>query len=138
MRQLILALTLVLAAGSAHAFEDAMTIQVTGQLTLRLQQEADPQVRLQLLEKYKEFLFERLNTVELPEDLTSLPDNSPIIEEFRSLTEYDNYINLIRIKTLNERNCQLAKMRIENSTSREGGVVPEAVEALKVLNALCK
>lgn len=137
MRKLILTLSLVLAASQSLAFEDALTYQATTEVITRMQQEAEMPARLALLNSYKDFLYNRLNTIELP-DLDSTPDTDPRLEEYRSLTEFDGYVNLITMRQVTAQTCATTKTRIERSTSREGGVVPEAVEALRVLSALCK
>lgn len=137
MRQLLMILIVSLAANSVFAFQDAPTHQVTAQLLERMEKTDNKVQRLRDLEKYKDWIYQRLNSIELPENFISLPDNSPILEEYRSLTEYDNYINLIRMKTVTEKDCAKTAKRIEGSTSREGGLVPEASDALRVLTALC-
>lgn len=137
MRQLILSFFLILAAAPALAFEDTLTYQATAEVITRMQQEAEMPARLALLNSYKDFLYNRLNTIEIP-DLETTPDTDPRLEEYRSLTEFDGYINLISMRQVTAQTCASAKTRIERSTSREGGVVPEAVEALRVLSVLCK
>lgn len=138
MRQFLIALSLLVATTSASAFHDSATITVTEKLMLHIEKMEDSQLRLKALEKYKDFLFERLNSIELPDNFMALSNDNPVIEEYRSLTEFDNYINLIRMKEVTAKDCQRTKMRIEASTSREGGMVPEAEVALKVLSALCR
>ncbi|WP_253696375.1 hypothetical protein [Bdellovibrio bacteriovorus] len=135
MRKLILMVCL-LASQSSLAFTDSLTLQTADNLIAHLQRQDNVVARLQYLETYKQFLFDRLNTIEIP-DLATTPDDHPALEEYRSLTEYDNYVNLIRMKDINASTCQRTRTRIENSTSRDGGLVPEAVEAMKILNALC-
>ncbi|WP_374033855.1 hypothetical protein ACES2I_14555 [Bdellovibrio bacteriovorus] len=136
MRKLVMILAFVLAGNSAMAFQDLQTYRATDELINAMQLEGDTSVRLRQLESYKDFLYTRLNTIELP-DIETTPDNDPRLEEYRSLTEFDNYVALIRMRQVSAKSCNATKVHIENSTSRDGGVVPEAVEALKILSALC-
>lgn len=136
MRKLIMIVTMILMSSSAWAFQDFETYQATDKLIERMQVETNLQRRLRIMDAYKNFLYQRLNTIEIP-DLTETPDNDPRLEEYRSLTEFDNYVNLIRMRQVDAKTCTSTKMHIERSTSRDGGVVPEAVEALKILTALC-
>lgn len=136
MRKLVMILAFVLAGNSAMAFQDLQTYRATDELINAMQLEGDTTVRLRHLESYKDFLYSRLNTIELP-DIETTPDTDPRLEEYRSLTEFDNYVALIRMRQVSAKSCNSTKVHIENSTSRDGGVVPEAVEALKILSALC-
>ncbi|MGE9743373.1 hypothetical protein [Bdellovibrio bacteriovorus] len=136
MRKLVMILAFVLAGNSAMAFQDLQTYRATDELINAMQLEGDTSVRLRQLESYKDFLYSRLNTIELP-DIDTTPDTDPRLEEYRSLTEFDNYVALIRMRQVSAKSCNATKVHIENSTSRDGGVVPEAVEALKILSALC-
>ncbi|AHZ83467.1 hypothetical protein predicted by Glimmer/Critica [Bdellovibrio bacteriovorus HD100] len=129
-------LAFVLAGNSAMAFQDLQTYRATDELINAMQLEGDTSVRLRQLESYKDFLYSRLNTIELP-DIDTTPETDPRLEEYRSLTEFDNYVALIRMRQVSAKSCNATKVHIENSTSRDGGVVPEAVEALKILSALC-
>lgn len=135
MRQLVITLALVLSGFNASAFQDPETVQAAENLVSNMQQDSRED-RLSRLESFKEFLYTRLNTIEIP-DLNTTSDFDPRIEEYRSLTEFDNYVNLITMRQVTSKACVSTKMHIENSTSPEGGVVPEAVEALKILSALC-
>ncbi|BEV69437.1 hypothetical protein AB1A81_14135 [Bdellovibrio bacteriovorus] len=136
MRKLVMILAFVLAGNSAMAFQDLQTYRATDELINAMQLEGDTSVRLRQLESYKDFLYSRLNTIELP-DIDTTPETDPRLEEYRSLTEFDNYVALIRMRQVSAKSCNATKVHIENSTSRDGGVVPEAVEALKILSALC-
>ncbi|MNT12919.1 hypothetical protein D3C72_1478670 [compost metagenome] len=88
----------------------------------------------------------------MPEDALSLSDNDPRIEEYSSLTEFSGYLNLIGPSKLVRHNspkfdpakaiealkttCRSARGEIVSNT--QGAEVPEAIEALKILNSLCK
>lgn len=136
MRKLMMILTFLLSSNSALAFQDHLTFRAMDELTQTLQAERDGNMRLRHLESFKDFLYNRLNTIELP-DIETTPDNDPRLEEYRSLTEFDSYVSLIRMRQISAKSCNSTKVHIEGTTSRDGGVVPEAVEALKVLSALC-
>ncbi len=137
MRKLILSLTVFMAAIQSLAFDDNLTLQATNEVITRMQQEDDMSRRLALLNTYKDFLYNRLNTIEIP-DLDSTPDTDPRLDEYRSLTEFDGYVNLINMRQVTNQSCVRTKTHIERSTSRDGGLVPEAVEALRILSALCR
>ncbi|KHD88255.1 MAG: hypothetical protein OM95_09965 [Bdellovibrio sp. ArHS] len=127
----------LLTSQSVLAFTDSITVQAADNLIVHLQRQENPALRLRDLETFKQFLFQRLNTIEIP-DVATTPEDDPAFEEYRSLTEYDNYINLIYMKDITSTSCGRMKIRITNATSREGEiVVPEAAEAMKVLAALC-
>lgn len=136
MRQFLIYLSIILSAVSASAFQDPITLRASEELIEQMAQEMSPGRRLRQLEEFKDFLYNRLNTIELP-DIATTPDEDPRLEEYRSLTEYDGYVNLIRMRDITAKNCMSTKVRIEKSTSRDGVLVPEASAALKILLALC-
>ena len=137
MRQLTVAFLSLLLSTQAFAFRDQLTVQRISQLKQTLEAEA-PQNRLAHLEAFKDFMYKRLNTVELPEDILNTPDDDPRIEEYRSLTEFSGYVNLISGKTISAASCRSSRQDIVNTANTQGAEASEAVEALKILNSLCK
>ena len=137
MRQLTIAFLSLFLSVQAFAFRDATTVSRVEQLKQRLEAEA-PQNRLVHLEKFKDFMYKRLNTIEMPEDILNTPDEDPRLEEFRSLTEFSGYVNLIAPKSVSATGCRSAHQDIVNTANTQGSEASEAVEALKILNSLCK
>jgi hypothetical protein len=137
MRQLTVAFLSVIFSVQAFAFHDVTTLSRIEQLKQRLETEA-PQNRLAQLEAFKDFMYRRLNTMPMPEDILNTPDDDPRIEEFRSLTEFSGYVNLIAPKAVTGASCRAARNDIVNSANTQGAEATEAVEALKILNSLCK
>ncbi len=89
------------------AFKDEVTLTATSKLIQNFKVQTSPRARLWSLHSYKDFLFHRLNTIEIP-NLESADLNDPQLEEYSSLTEYDTYIELINIKELNPKSCASA------------------------------
>ncbi len=139
MRQLTVALLSLLLGAQAFAFNDRVTVARVEQLKQTLEAEA-PQNRLAHLESFKDFLYNRLNSIELPEDILNTPDNDPRIEEYRSLTEFSGYVNLISAKQLSKASCGNINRDIINTANTQGSEsqASEALAALKILNSLCK
>lgn len=143
MRQLTAAILSSLVSlfigAQAFAFSDRVTVVRVEQLKQTLEAEA-PQNRLAHLEGFKDFLFNRLNTIEMPEDILNTPDSDPRMEEFRSLTEFSGYVNLISAKQLSKASCGGIHRDIINTAQTQGteSQASEALAALKILSSLCK
>ena len=120
----------------AGAFQDRLTVTAVSQLKQGLESEPR-QNRLMRLEAFKDFMFKRLNTI-LPEDVLNIPDEDPRIEEYRSLTEFSGYVNMISPKELSSLTCRGTHRDLINAASTQGSEGTEAVEALKILTSLCK
>jgi hypothetical protein len=113
-------------------------------------EEQAPQYRLATLEEFKNILYDRLNSIPMPEDISKVPDNDPRIEEFRSLNEFSGYLNLMTPKTLSAASCRSARKDLVNSVDTQGAelseetvasddsVPSEAIQAMKILKSLCK
>ena len=137
MRQLTVAFLSVIFSVQALAFTDLTTVNRINQLKQRLEAEA-PQNRLVHLESFKDFLYKRLNTIEMPEDILNTPDTDPRMEEFRSLNEFNGYLNLISPKSVTVGSCRSIHQDIVNTVNTQGAEASEAVEAIKILSSLCK
>lgn len=137
MRQLLIILSLFFSCANVYSFQDPITASATNSLITKFQAEGSTIQRLQLLEQYKNFLFKRLNTISFP-NLKDTEDSDPQLEEYRSLTEFDGYINLIEMDEITEKNCQNTITHIENAGRTENELAPEATKALGVLTALCQ
>lgn len=142
MRQLMVALLSLLISYQAVAFKDPAV--VNGIIKLKQNLETQPREnRLVYLEKFKNALYKRLNTIPLPENILQTPANDPRMEEFRSLNEFSGYVNLISPKSLDRASCQSAQQSIvsaaktQDETAGETDTM-EADEAAKILEALCK
>lgn len=136
MRQLIMFIASVLFVNSASAFQDLQTKSMAATVESRMLRTTNTQERLLLLSQYKDFLFQRLNSIELPafEDLRY---GDPLLEEYRSLTEYEGYISLIDLKDVTAKECYRNKVRMQNSAGKTTILPVEARDALKILEALC-
>lgn len=154
MRQLTVAFLSFIFSIQAFAFNDTTTVDRINLLKQRLETDA-LEHRLEHLGIFKDFLYQRLNSDDLmPEDALSLSDNDPRIEEYRSLTEFSGYLNLIGPARVVRRNspkfdsakslealkttCRSARQDIVNAVNTQGAEASEAVEALKIVNSLCK
>lgn len=136
MRQLILFIVSTMFLTSAFAFQDVQTQKMAIHVQMKIRQTSDSDERMLLLAQYRDFLFQRLNSIPLPE-FEDLRYDDPALENYRSLTEYEGYISLINLKNINSRECHRNKVRLQNSAGRTPVQPLEAEEALKILAALC-
>lgn len=136
MRQLILFIFTTMFLTSAFAFQDVQTQKMAIHVQMKMRQTSDSNERMLLLAQYRDFLFQRLNSIPLPE-FEDLRYDDPVLEDYRSLTEYEGYISLIDLKNINSRECHRNKARLQNSVGRTPVQPPEAEEAIKILAALC-
>ncbi|GEM_PF-7130630 len=136
MRKLIMFIASVLLVNSANAFQDLQTKSMAATVQSKILRTSNTQDRLLLLSQYKDFLFQRLNSIELPafEDLRY---GDPLLEEYRSLTEYEGYISLIDLKDISSKECYRNKIRLQNSAGKTTVLPSEARDALKILESLC-
>lgn len=142
MHQLIKKLTVavvIIFATQANAFSDKQTLEQINNLRIKSAATQNMRERQILLENLKLFMFQKLSTMELP-DLMTVSMQDPRIEEYRSLTEFDNYISMINVKNLNKENCANEANRIEAAQSNTEEVTRgvEAKLALLILGSLCK
>ncbi|MGZ3770783.1 MAG: hypothetical protein ACXVCP_19655 [Bdellovibrio sp.] len=137
MRQLLTVLAVMLVFQNAYSFQDKLIIDRTKDLLIEF--DGSPQAeRLQYLEQYKDFLYKRLNTINIP-NLLNLPDNDPRLLEYGSLTEYDGYIDLINMQHITVESCHKAIKDIQaNGSIGQGKLAAEARIAIKIVTALCK
>lgn len=131
--------TLLLVSLNAWAVSDAPTRKNTEAFIKALKQERTVDKKLELFSEFKDDLFNRIISFEIEKienknDIFSIDQK----EAFRSLNEFEGYLDLITIKTFSKEDCKSTKENIETSASKESGVVPEAVESLKILSALCE
>lgn len=130
--------TLLLISMNAWALSDQAFRKNIETFLVNLKQERTLQQKEQAFEKFQDELFDRINSFDvavLEKDADIFDINE--LEDFRSLNELQGYLDLIVVKDLNSEGCKTTKDKIEASASKEGGVVPEAVEALKILASLC-
>ncbi|MDG0815660.1 hypothetical protein [Bdellovibrio svalbardensis] len=142
MRKLVLAFAGLLLSSNAFAFTDSATINATKSLIAHVQTQGTLQERNATLERYKEFLSNRLNTFEMPEDALNVDDE--LAMEFASLNEFESYVMNIDLRKLNQKSCAAAKARVEAATGAsqdqlsKGQIGSEALLAQEIINALCK
>lgn len=147
MRKLVMILACVMFASNAFAFKDPATVAATRELISRVQRQSTLQEKAATLESFKQFLFNRLNTIEMPENMDDVDamakSNDPRIEEFRSLTEFDTYVGMISIRKINGASCAAARNHIAASTGADqsqldrGEIGSEALMAQEIINAIC-
>lgn len=131
--------SLLLVSLNVWALADAPTRKNTEVLIKALKQERSVEKKLELFNEFKDDVFDRIISFEIEKienknDIFSIDQK----EAFRSLNEFEGYLDLITTTTFTKEDCTSTKEDIETSASKESGVVPEAVEALKVLSALCE
>ena len=139
MRPLILAVLLMFGAPSAFATTDAVTNQALATLKARLAADKTPAGRLALVESFKDFLFDRLQTVPLDESEAGK-------EAFARLNEIESYVFMMKFEKLSPAECAHAYSRISTSSATnldyesESQINPSkpGVEALQLLKAICQ
>lgn len=142
MRKLIFIFMCFTISTNALAFKDEATLAATRELISRLQQQTTVQEKAANLERFKKFLFNRLNTIDVP-DITQNSLKDPRIEEYRSLTEFDTYVNMISIKKINASSCAAATAHIRAATGADMSAInsdqqgAEALMAQQIIEALC-
>ena len=138
MRKLMMVLACVLVTSNAFAFSDAATVNAVKDLIGRTRSQ-NLQEKSASLEQMKKFMFNRLNTIEMPEDATDAQ-----IEEYRSLTEFDTYLNMINVSKLNSTSCAANAAHIKASTGATeediaaGRIGSEAQVAEAIIAAFCQ
>lgn len=143
MRKLITILSIFIMGQSAFAFRDSATISATRELIKELESKTSAAEKSSQLEKFKDFLFKRLNALEIPDLDSSSPDD-PRIEEYRSLTEFDSYVGMIEVKNISAKNCaaSLAHLKAatgaDQSSNQTLGLGEEAKLAEEIILSLCK
>lgn len=136
MRQLLTVMALFLSIENAYSFQDPYTKDETQKLIQGFQAQSYQQ-RVDSLQHYKNFLYNRLNRIELP-DIDTTSDEDPRFAEYASLTEFDTNVDLI-VNRIGKTSCANIEHEINSKSSRSGDVVvDEATEAVRILSALCK
>lgn len=138
MRALI-SFLLIFTSLNALAFADTVTNEKTEILKLQLRSEPDKAKRLEIFENYRDFLFERLQTVELPKTPSER-------EGFRELNEFEANIFMIRLDGVTKMACVMnaKKITIANAMNRnfkdesDIKLPPAALETLEILKAICE
>lgn len=138
MRQLLKTLLIagLLTPHLARAFNDAPSVQAVTETKSLIMSTKNSEARKHLLWSLRKAINTRLNTIEIP-DISQVQVNDPRVEDYRSLTEFEGYLDLISLTRLNEKECRRAQVRVEASSSTNGFVSKEARYALELLQALC-
>ena len=137
MRAALIAFLLMI-SGSAFALGDSVTVRKIAEFKSVLRAEKDKAKRLEQLEVFKDFLFDRLQTVELP-------DSDQRRADFAELNEFESNIFLFRFKTVDTASCRLNWRRVTtaNAIKRDYDDLSELVsapstrEALEILKLIC-
>lgn len=83
-----------------------------------------------------------LDNIDHPEDLLTLPDNNPIVENFRSLNELEGYIEQLLKTTKSKKSCQKTKENLmvspTNLEETDLRQLPELKVSVDLLEELCK
>lgn len=139
MRAIGLLLLFSLSATAASAFTDPVTVQRTAAFKSSLRAEKDKAKRLELLEGFKDFLFDRLQTMDLPQTARQRAD-------FAALNDFENNVFMFRFKTVDRASCvaNWRKITTANAIKREYNdaseitAAPSTKEALEILKLLCE
>ena len=134
MRKIILAIACTLVASQSFAFKDEAVVRGIETLKARLMLQ-QPQDRVATMAKFQDFLYKRLNSIPLPEDILKAPANDPRLEEFKSLQEFEGYVQAIQLRPITAENCQKKAVHFANVAKGAG---PEAKEAYEILRFLCQ
>lgn len=131
--------TVLLISTSSWAVTDGPMRKSIDTFVKTAQQERSASQKIQMLKDFKQALYNRIDSFDLTEqelkkELVAGDKN----EAFRSLNEFEGYIDLIPTDKFKTEDCKRIKNEIETSASKEAGVVPEAVDALKILSSLCQ
>ena len=138
MRQLINK-TLVLAVfipNLAWSFSDPVTLMAVEVAHQEISQATQFSAKMQSVLHLRKLVNERLNTIDMPNPLT-LADNDPRIENFRSLNEFEGYLDLMVGQRVNVRDCTKLATNI-TSAAVNTQASSEAQIALGLLKAVCK
>lgn len=138
MRSLILAALMVVSL-NAFATTDGVTNQAIVSLKSQIAADKTPAGRIALVEKFKDFLFDRLQNV--PIDETDAGKDA-----FARLNEFESYIFMMKFQTLSQGECAHAYSRISTSSATNLNYENESqanpskpgVEALQLLKAICQ
>lgn len=137
MRQLIKTLLTValLSPSFGWAFTDPATLMAVEVAHQEMREARQFSTRMSSLAALRKLVNERLNTIDLPNPL-SLPDNDPRIENFRSLNEFEGYLDLMITRRVSIGDCSQIAQNIRSSSSK-AQVAAEAQTALDLLKSAC-
>jgi hypothetical protein len=138
MRQLI---TKVLAVAIfipslAWSFSDPVTMMAVEVAHQEIQQATRFSTKMRSILHLRKLVNERLNTMDIPNPLL-LANNDPRLEDFRSLNEFEGYLDLMVSQRVNADDCSrlAAQIRMSAVNTRASS---EAQVALDLLKAICQ
>lgn len=141
MRQLIKSLVavVVMVPSFSWALSDQMILNAYDRAQAQIVMSNSLEERVAKLEEFRHLVNLRLNSIDLPEDVLMAADNDPRIESFRSLNEFEGYLDLISMRKVHEQSCARAEVKVVASSAgkQEGYVSQEARMALDLLKTLC-
>lgn len=138
MRATLIAL-LLLVSNAAFAFSDSVTNQKIVAFKSILRAEKDKSKRLEQLETFKDFLFDRMQAIELPKNEKERAD-------FAELNEFESNVFMFRFKIVDTETCRLnwRKVTTANAVKRDYNDIgeltsdPSTKEALEILKLICE
>jgi hypothetical protein len=142
MRKLILIIICLFTSLQTLAFKDVLTTTATQNLIRKLNGPLNKNEKFKTFKAFKVFLSHHLESFDLP-DINLESSKDPEFEEYRSLTEFETYLDLIQPQK-NKINClsNIDRINIAGSTAsfemNEKNAAPEARLAHEVVRALCK
>lgn len=122
---------------NAFALNDAVTVREVSALKADLAAEANRDARLERLELFKDFLFNRLQTMPLPQ-------NEAEKDAFAELNEFEADVFMINMRSVSKTSCERAWRKITSAnavtdeTVAASGLPSAARETLDILKALCR
>ncbi|MNK11924.1 hypothetical protein D3C87_299750 [compost metagenome] len=141
MRQLIKPIMafVLMAPSLSWSLSDPVTQLAAEKIQAEIQADKTQFGRMEKLSELKQFVNHRLNTIELPPDLLKVRDDDPILESFRSLNEFEGYLDLISMTRIHGQNCAKAEIKVLAATAGKDSnyVSPEAQVALDLLKSIC-
>lgn len=138
MRQLItktLALAIFIPS-LAWSFTDPVTVMAVEVAHQEIQQATRFSTKMQAVFHLRKLVNERLNTIDIPNPL-ALQDNDPRLEDFRSLNEFEGYLDLMVGQRMNIKDCANIGANIR-SAAVSTQASSESKVALDLLKAVCK
>ncbi len=141
MHKLILIISFLLGSSTGWAFSDSATNTQLDRTIQALKLESRVDKKARHLEAFRNFLYQRLNTIDL-----ALIEANP--DDFASLNEFYGFIGQIDGKELSATACRktrdnMLRLFRDNGLSQEAAdqlptsQFPAATESLRLLNALC-
>lgn len=140
MRQLKLIILGLVFTAKAFAFHDPKIFSTVSDVLKKLPLQTTIQERANTLDQLKESLFQKLSSIQLP-NIDQMSESDPRLEEYRSLTEFDTYVEMIKSEDLTVKNCEALVAHLNSAAqshlTASKATPPELDLAQKIALAAC-